>query len=218
MKMIRKFGLLSLLLVAILFAQNASATLYLPPSSYAGGAWQGFRYYYEDLGDDDYLWGRIEFAVYDTDTYPNEFVGDGGFEAPGEGQYIYAYQIFNDDPASDEAVGYFSVFAIDGAPLDVDEDSIGSQEDPGGGVEPTKEGFTSSNLEAFWEFDNGVIYKGDHSWLLVFSSNAAPVAGDYKIRAAGKGQLGVSPVPEPGTLTLLGLGATAAFIRRRKSV
>jgi len=215
MKMIRKFGLLSLLLVAILFAHNASATLYLPDSSYAGGAWQGFRYYDEDLGDGDYLRGRIDFAVYDTDTYPDEFVGNGGFEAPGEGRYIYAYQILNDYPASDEAVGYFSVFAIDGAPLDVDEDSIGSQQDPGGGVEPTNEYFTSSNLKAVWEFDNGVIYKGDHSWFLVFSSNAAPVAGDYEIRAAGEGTPGV---PEPGTLTLLGLGATAAFIRRRKSV
>ena len=57
--------ILSFLIGAILFAQDASATplLMLPDSSYAEaiGNWQGYREYKEDG-----FYARVDFTVYDT--------------------------------------------------------------------------------------------------------------------------------------------------------
>jgi hypothetical protein len=213
MRVIRKFGFFSLLIVATLLVQNASATI-LPISSYADGHWQGSRFYNIEVVSGSFLRGRIDFAVYDT-LGGNEFV-EAGFTAPGDGQYIYAYQIFNDYPASDEAVAHFAVFEVDKNPMDVYEDSIGSQQDdPDSGIEPTSAYFTESNLEAVWLFADQILMRDEHSWLLVFSSDSAPVPGNYEISA----ESGEFPaVPEPVTLTLLGFGGALAFIRRRKSV
>ncbi len=79
---------LSSLLGAILFAQDASATLarMLPESSH----YQGFVFYDEEwpdgFGDTTLLRGRIDFAVYDTQgENGNEFTA-AGYDAPGDGQ------------------------------------------------------------------------------------------------------------------------------------
>lgn len=55
--MTRRIGLLSVLAVATLLAQTASATLHLPESSH----YQGETFY-----SNDFLRGRIDYAVYDT--------------------------------------------------------------------------------------------------------------------------------------------------------
>jgi len=223
MKMIIKIWFFSLLVVAALFVQNASAVLmeYLPESSYAGDTWQGYKYYDEDLGDSSYLRGRIDFAVYDTGNlqFPDEADWVSGLAVPGEGQYIYAYQIFNDYPLSDEAVAYFAVFGVDSTPLDLDEASIGSHEDPGAGIEPSDGYLSADGLKVVWEFGDSAgfsfIYKDDHSWFLVFRSNSGPVKGDFEITApTGQGEL---PIPEPATIALLSIGS-ALFLRRRKAV
>ena len=220
MRVTREIGFFSLLVLITLFVQNASATLaqMLPTSSYADGAWQGEDFYDEDLGGGGFLRGRVDFAVYDT-LGGNEFI-EAGFEAPGEGQYIYAYQIFNDyEAASDKAVLSFAVFGIDGAPLDVVEDSISSSEDPQLGIEPSNEYFSTDRLKVVWEFGGkegfSFIDKGDHSWFLVFSSDAPPVVGDYEIRAPGFPAF--SENPEPATIALLGIGGALMFTKRRKS-
>ncbi len=216
MKMIRKFGLLSLLLVAILFAQNASATLYLPDSSYAEAqnAWQGFSIYEEDGFN-----VRVDFAVYDKDYLQKS--GEIAFvdTLDMDGQYIYAYQVFhNPNPQEDyEDVAYFGLLNIDKKPINAPLLDANSLDDNDGhsGIEPAN--ITNTPTAWKWhEFDGGLLTKGQHSWFLVFSSNAAPVAGSYEIKASEPEP--DFPVPEPGTLTLLGLGATAAFVRRRKSV
>jgi len=94
MKMMKTIRLLCFLLVTALCVQNASATL---TSSY----YDGTTYY--DLPWTNYgnLQGHIDFAVYD-DRQEYEFVT--GFDAPGSYEYVYAYQIFNDDFFSSEAV------------------------------------------------------------------------------------------------------------------
>lgn len=212
MRVIRKFGFFSLLIVATLLVQNASATI-LPISSYEDGHWQGSRFYDIEVVNGSFLRGRIDFAVYDT-LGGNEFV-EAGFTAPGDGRYIYTYQIFNDYSASDEAVAYFAVFEVDRNPMDVYEDSIGSQrDDPDSGIELTSAYFTESNLEAVWLFAGQILMRDEHSWFLVFSSDSAPVLGDFEISAEG----GDFPaVPEPGMLTLLGIGGAMIFTKRRRS-
>ena len=208
-----KTRLLSLLVVATLLVQSASATL-LPISSYEDGYWQGSRYYDVPV-DDSYLRGRIDFAVYDTVAYAGEFISVD-IENQFEGRYIYAYQILNDYPASEEAVQYFAVFNLEEVPMDVYEDSIDSVEDtPDSGVAATWKDFEGSTVKAVWEFGAGILIAGEHSWFLVFSSDRSPVPGDYEISNV-RGEF--PAVPEPGMIALLGIGGAMLFAGRRRSV
>lgn len=200
--MIGKISFVGLFVVAVLFTADAPATLLLPDSSH----YQGSTYYDITLVD-GFLRGRIDFAVYDT-LGGNEFL-NAGYSAPGDGQFIYVYQIFNDYPLSDEAVAYFSILGIQGAPVD----GIGAEEDPSTGVEPSDEFFTAS--EAVWQFDGGLIYAGEHSWFLVLTSDTDWVAGQYQITTAEDDPFPV-PIPEPGMLTLLAIG-TAMIIKKREN-
>ena len=107
MRVTRKLGLLSLLVIATLFIQNASATLYLPVSSYAQaeGNWQGEQLYTDTEND---LEVRVEFAVYHTFSMTLDkeiaFINELGLDNPYP--YIYAYQIF--DLAGSEEIASFS--------------------------------------------------------------------------------------------------------------
>jgi hypothetical protein len=189
-----------------LFAQDAEATLApMLHSSYYGGS-----VYYDEGG----LQGRIDFAVYDTThvLYGSEYLDDG-LQRPGDGQYIYAYQIFNDYAASEEAVTYFALLGTDGAAIDLA--SIGAQQDAAVGIGPGAGYFDAGESRVVWEFNgtNGYIVSGEHSWFLVFSSTNGPTQGDFEIGAPG--QLLV-PVPEPCTAILLALGAAAAMRKRTR--
>lgn len=214
-----------LLILVALLVQNAPAVaadypLTLPDSSYYDGCVYYDRVYYdEDSGEVEHLAGRIDFAVYDTQTYANEFIGDDGYEMPGTGQYIYAYQIFNAPEGISNPIAYFAVFGITGDITEDTVDGIGAQEDPDNGVEPSDAYFNGDESRVVWEFTPIYIsIEGDaeHSWFLVFSSDQPWVPGDYEIKAPEEYELPV-PAPEPATIALLGLGSALIFSRRRKS-
>jgi len=207
MRVIRKFELLSLLLGATLFMQNASAgpvEFFLPESSH----YQGRTYYST---------GRIDFAVYDT-SGGNEFAD---FEAPGDGQYIYAYQIFCDDTSAD-VVDYFGIVGIGenalGEPVN---DNIGSVDDlTGEGIQPDDPYITSSTTYGtmgVWEFTNGLLIGGKHSYFLVLRSEYNWTSGRYTFDKTLAEELSLPGSPEPGMLTLLGIGGAIMFTKRRKS-
>ncbi len=212
MRVIRKIVFLALLLIAVLFVQTASATIEpILKSSY----YEGYVFYGTEP-DDGYLKGRIDFAVYDTwdPVYGNEYI-DVGIEAPGDGQYIYAYQIFNDyDGVSEEAVAYFALLGIDGNTVN----DIGSQEDSAEGIEPGSEYYDEDESNVIWKFDgvDGYIIAGEHSWFLVFSSDHDWVAGSYEIK--GPQDVPAPGAPEPTTIALLGLGGAVLLKRQRKPV
>lgn len=213
MRVIRKIGFFSLLIVATFLVQNTSATIkdliYLPDSSYAAreGKWQSNLQYEKD--DFNLL---IEFAVYDAWNDPDDFTWAGELDIPETDQYIYAYQIFTHSDGTED-VGYFGLLNLDGTAVDEAlMHSTCSQDDLFGGVAPTP---TASETQGIWKFDGGVLVTGEHSWFLIFSSEFAPVAGSYEIKAP-EGEPPI-PSPEPSTLALLGLGSAMLFRRRRKS-
>ena len=195
-----KRNLMFICAYVFLAAHQASATLprQLPASSH----YEGFVFYDEEwedwFGESIMLRGRIDFAVYDTWAYPNEFIGTDGFENPGNSRYIHAHQIFNDyEGFSESPLDYFAVLGID------EVDGFGPQEDPMFGVEPSEAYFTGD--EMVWEFGYDWIDGGEHSQFLVLSNNIDWLAGSYEIR---------HPVPEPATLILFALGGLV--LRRKK--
>jgi hypothetical protein len=196
-----KIGSLAVLIVAMFFGRNASATL---TSSYH----DGFTYYTTDEG----LHGRIDFAVYDD---RDEYKSVTGWDAPGTGDYVYAYQIFH-NAGNNPPLAYFALLDIGGAPVD----AIDSQDDQAGGIEPSDQYLETSEGKGIWEFENdqgnGILLAGDNSWFLVLSSEASYRMGEYEIKPA-ESWVPVPDVPEPGTLALLCVGGATLFVKRRKS-
>ena len=207
MRVIRNITYLAFLLVLLILPKNASATLIaLPDSSYLDGLWQGTSYY-----DDDDFNLRIDFAVYDT-LGGNEIAAIEGFEAPGDGQYIYVYQIFQHVDEGYNEVAYFSILNLDGSAVDESlMQSTTALDDNNDGIAPDP---LISETQGIWVWggDTGYISTAQHSWFLVFSSDSAPIAGSYEVHAPGDIPV---PIPEPTTIALLGIGGLA-FLRKRK--
>jgi hypothetical protein len=205
MRVIRNITCLAFLLGLLILPKNVSATLIaLPESSYLDGLWQGTSYY-----DDDGFNLRIDFAVYDT-LGGNELAAIEGFEAPGDGQYIYAYQIFQHINEGYNEVACFSLLNLDGSAVNGSlMQCTTALDDNNDGIEPYP--LTCENQGIWvWGGDIGYISTAQHSWFLVFSSDSAPVAGSYEVQAPGD-----FPIPEPTTIALLGIGGLA-FLRKRK--
>jgi hypothetical protein len=203
---IGKLWLLILVLAAVLVVPDRDAVAALA-SSYHDGA----VIYDTDEG----LTGFIEFAVYDTEhedpLVRNEYL-DNGLEKPGDGQYIYAYQIFSLDFGRQEDIAHFAVLGVDGDPIDAAEiNGTEAQDDDAGGIAPSP---MVSETQGVWKwtFEGGYVSQGEHSSFLVFSSDQDWTAGTYEVK--GPEEVPV-PVPEPGMLVLLGLGSFAIGTGRR---
>jgi hypothetical protein len=209
----KEIRLLSLLLVVGLFVQSATATI-LPYSSHYQGS-SSFNF--------SGVKGRVDFAVYDTlGTSGDEWTG-ASFTVPGNGQYVYAYQIFN-DVGSAGAIEYFSIMGLDNHVLN--GISTMNTQNPWenyplitDGVAPTNS-FPNTNLDetkATWEFAGGILIADKYSWFLIFSSAHDWTAGTYDISPLANDTVPI-PNPEPCTLTLLGLGGAILFAKRKNSV
>lgn len=198
----RKIILAGLIFVAGILILTADAALeFLPESSYYEGSTT-----YSIVTEDGILFGRIDFAVYDTWTYPDEFVGEDGFENPTDDRYIYVYQIFNDEIYSDEEVSYFTLLNIEDAQVS----GTSSQDDLNDGVEPAE-----CPDEGVWDFEGSFIYDGDHSAFLVLTSNTGWVPGTYEILTGGS-DVPVPDIPEPASIALLGTAGLLIFVKRPK--
>ena len=204
-------ALLSLLIISGVFVQSASALL--PSSNYI----EGQAYFYEGG-----FHGHVDYAVYDTDAYPEdwpEFGPDaGGLHPEMDDQYIYAYEIFT-DAESYNPINYFSLLGIGEGAIDDVDSSIGTQEDltAAGGVDALYGGFASEETVAFWEFEEGVLVGGERSWFLIMCSDHAATVGTYSFSSPVNDTVWM-PNPEPCTVALLGIGAVIMFSKRKKSI
>jgi hypothetical protein len=215
MKKTRQINLFIVFVAVTLLVPTAGAVAMtiLPESSH----YQGRVHYYS---------GSIEYAVYDTSAYPDEFIGADGFAAPGSGRYIYAYQILTDD-TSTFPVEYFAIAGIaEGALAEPVNDNIGSvndsPDDPGQeGVQPDSAYITSSSTAGImgaWEFDDSLLVEGQHSYFLVLRSDADWGWGTYTFSDTLANQPpvpGSLTNPEPSTIALLGFGMLTLLRRRR---
>jgi hypothetical protein len=208
----KKNRLLSLLFVATLFIQNAAAAL-LPYSSHYRG-----RSYFSDAN----VTGFVDFAVYDTEgLYGNEWIG-AGFDAPGSGRYIYAYQVFCETAI--DAIESFTIMGIDDPPTPHNLVGIStiSYQNPWEdypliteGIEPSGTEINISETRATWEFAGGILVADEYSWFLVFSSDNDWVQGKYLMGT--EGGFPITGNPEPCTVALLGLGSAILLAKRRYS-
>jgi hypothetical protein len=203
-----------------MFTVDAFAVLVyeLPTSTYQDGKWYGESFY-----SDNGFQAVLQYAVYDTDDGKNEW----GYEAPGDGRYIYAYQVFNYSDTQD--IGYLKLFGAEGYTLTGGEMSgLGSQMDttsvdfPEQGKKPFLGEFDETEKKISWQFlnaggDFGVIGLAEHSYFLIYSSNNAPVMGNYEVKPPSEGQAPVK-TPEPATIVLLGAGSLILIRKLRKSV
>lgn len=198
-KRMKRFVFLALLILTVFCSQSAWALL---TSSYYDG-----RVFYNDT--DEAIAGWIDFAVYDTDL-GTEYQ-DNGIEMPGEGRYIYAYQIFQHF-SSESDLTEFSVLDMAGNLLSESLiNGTSAQDDGDGGIEPLP-----SDTQGVWtwafEDGSGYISASEHSYLLVFSSDENLTKGTYEIKGSGI----PVPVPEPTTIAILALGSVMLTMRNRK--
>jgi hypothetical protein len=202
MKMTKAIGLLCVLILAMSVVHSASAAL--PYSTYGfENKWAGFKDYRNDNFDI-----RVLFNVYDTTLYPYQFSWSGD-PMPTEDRYIYAYQIINMGDESNNDIAAFTLLFADGSAIPQHLMHIThSQDDLSGGIAPDPEG-TPHEGEWVWSSENGYIEAGQHSWLLVFSSDYAPVKGTFEVQASGE-----LPVPEPATIVFFSSAAGWILTRR----
>lgn len=203
----KRFILIVFLAAALTYCQSAQALLYLPDSDYGTTyGWQGSETYTEN-GYEVY----VEFNVYDTETFNDEFTWTAGEGLYNEEdyQYIYAYQLFIGDGKD---ILSFGLIDLLGDPVDPSlMDYTTGQDDEHGGVAPSP---PVSTVQGVWQFEAGTLIEVEgekRSWFLIFRTDHAPVVGYFELTSP---QFPV--VPEPATVALLGIGIVV-LLRRRKS-
>ncbi len=205
-KRMKKFGFIALLILTLFCSRSTWALT----SSYYDG-WMPYD------NEEGLATGWINFAVYDTEhsEYGSEHEDNGIVKQEGWDQYIYAYQIIHDTTSGIDVTG-FSVLDLEGNLLaDSLINDTSAQDDGDGGKEPL-----TSDTDGVWTWDlvdgSGYISAGEHSWLLVYSSDQSLTKGTFEIETSGMSVPIQAHAPEPTSIALLGLGIVMLTSRHRK--
>lgn len=199
----------------VMFAVGTATGAILPESS----LYSGTSYY---NGTTDGI--VVEFSVYDRDNLTGEDETEFSSTIEMQGQYIYAYQIYNGN-GSDVDIDAFSIMGIGVDPEFAinDEDQITTMEDtfndPGqttAGVDADAYDLSADHSQVAWYFSGGTgaIGIGEHSYYLIIVSDHSMTLGTYnfigiednEISVPGGDGEQVETLPEPCTMALLGLG------------
>lgn len=210
--MTKRILIFGLLIFVAVFTQVASAAL--PFSTYGeNNGWQGYTTY-EEGGFDCML----VFNVYDMVANPSETSWLGDIEFPQSDRYLYAYQLYSSE-LSTEDIAFFRILNIDGEEISqaVMHETQAAQEAAGTGVMPEP---IHSTKQGEWVWAAGAFISAtEHSAYLIFSSDKAPVKGDFEVKASAPSEPPVPPddgVPEPATFAMFSGAALYAAMRRKK--
>jgi len=176
-------------------------------------AWQGTQQFSVTSGVKK-LQVDVEYAVYAPGKY-----GLSGTDQSLGTQFVYAYQVFN-DLLGNEPVSSFSV----GLDPTANVANIGSDAGSGtlGGTAPTASAFTGSPpTSAVWYFFMNTIdppLANEYSTVLLFTSPYGPQWAPATVMDGGLGNTHdlPSPIPEPATMALVGLGLAGLVARHRR--
>jgi len=201
MRVTRKFGFFSLLVVATLFALPQNADAVPVPVGWT-------------MDDHDIT----TFIIGSGSAVVNSNVYYGYTSGPYQDKYVYTYKISNID--SGIGFSFFSVGILDGANAfapDVEEVM--------GTVSPTYWTTVASPVQGVNAlFADITISDGESSAILWFVSDHPSTSGNGALYCMSSGSpyyaTGdlLTPIPEPATIVLLGMGSIWIFNRRKRTV
>ena len=199
MKTVRKIILVSLLLCAILLTQSANATVV--PAGWGS----------HDSGTSTFNNVMNSSAMADVEW---DIYYDYGTSHQYEGRYIYSYKITNTSAA---AFSFFSVEILDAAIANISDLNIDAMT----GVAPDQWATVNSPMQSVEATFTSVIGSGQSSAILWFVSTDGPGSGDGALVGMSSGYVFAvgtlpTPVPEPVTVALLGIGSLIGWRRKRR--
>jgi len=199
---------LAMLIVAGAGPATRGAPLVSDPNAIP--TWRGTRAFSASSGGAS-LQVDIEYAVYAPGAY-----GASGTDPSGGSDYVYAYQVFNDQggtsPLSSTTVGL-----VPGSGAT----NIGSDSTSGtpGGTAPATSAFSGSppSSAGYYFWANTIDPPAEFSEVLLFTSPNGPrwVSAAVVDSGLADSQPLPSPIPEPVTLALLAAGAGLICLRPR---
>ncbi len=220
MALVKKSFPILLAVLAILLVINTAIAAILPTSSYVSP--DGIPANNNTLTDGSL---SVNYAVYDTENITLGSDEQDFLSSFMNTKYVYAYQVYNANGSALD-IGSFNLSYIGNNAIEGDDhisstvDDLGNPGDQNNrGTEPSdnEHGYNQNTGFDFaeWIFSEptGFLDAGDHSYWLIIQSNNAPKVGLYNIGGVEDIETGgdqrpsnISTIPEPITITLLGIG------------
>lgn len=148
----------------------------------------------------------MDYAVF----APGAFGASGGTDPSGGTQYVYAYQVFaTGSPFTSASVGLVpGSIAFN--------DTFSTTYPLAGGTAPAVNVFQGAPPTSFFNLWSPAVGAAGYSAVLLFTSPQSPIYASASVAngAFSNQQTAPSPLPEPTSLVLLGIGSLFALRRR----
>jgi len=178
-----------------------------------GGPFQGTQPFFGNVGPFT-ISANVDFAVYAPGHFNLSYPGQ---DPSGGSQFVYAYEVFNTgaNQVTSSPISIFSEGLLPGvAPANIEALPLVA------GQPPDNSSFAGAPpSSARWDYTVTNLGLGANSWILLFTSPHGPTFQPGSVQGGGLSntQSLPSPVPEPSTLMLLAIGASAWILFRRRA-